>query len=816
MLACSAHAAEVRTTLENLLQSGDGEIRLFPNVPPHFTGRFADLPAHGGYSVSAEMQDGRLVHYSVEGVKEKDAVTVLCPADPGFVQLQGEPTWKKPIAPFAFPDVLSAYVFRNWGLVPPATLAAAIGAQPADVVRIAEEMGLQGQAAVSPLWRTLGYATLLRRNWHLLPYAQLMALTGKNRRQLRSALTEDDYLGTKLGMPKPHCPRLVYSAASAAAGRAGRLAIRRKLAAQKALPDATDGEARFAFLGRFGHDAAIPPPPGEPRFDLRMIYPFSADYGSVLEDDSLVSCPEGLFADLAACGVNAVWLHAVLAELTTDPLYPEFGHDAPRLLANLRRLVARAGRHGIKVILYINEPRPQPAAFFDHAGREGMRGSRRTRYGLAYNCMCTQHPETLRWLRDAMAQLFRSVEGLGGVFTITMSENATHCASQFHRSNTCARCRDRPYSAFILEVNRAIYDGVKAAAPAAHVIFNDTAWPDDAPETVVPHLPKGGRLVLWSEKMMPFSQAGLKLNVNEYSISKPGPGPRACALWAAAKKAGLKADAKLQVNTSWEICAVPYLPTMDLVAEHVANLATGVVDGVMLSWSLGGHPSPNLALVSRFRAGRCDRESILDELAAMRYGPEAAAAVRAAWATYSDAFRNYPMQWQTVYYSPVQMGPANLLYREPTGWSATMVNTAYDDFSRWTAGYAANRMAWVELMERTAAGFAQGDERWSAACARMTGAARERAERERTIFRAATLHFRSAADQARFVLARDKGDRAGMRACAVRELSTAREMLDLVRRDSALGYESSNRYMYVPNDFREKMLACLSVLEDTP
>ena len=36
----------------------------------------------------------------------------------------------------------------------------------------------------------------------------------------------------------------------------------------------------------------------------------------------------------------------------------------------------------------------------------------------------------------------------------------------------------------------------------------------------------------------------------------------------------------------------------------------------MLSWSLGGCPSPNLALFSRFRRGGGGRDAILDELAA--------------------------------------------------------------------------------------------------------------------------------------------------------------------------------------------------------
>ena len=51
---------------------------------------------------------------------------------------------------------------------------------------------------------------------------------------------------------------------------------------------------------------------------------------------------------------------------------------------------------------------------------------------------------------------------------------------------------------------------------------------------------------------------------------------------------------------------------------------------------------------------------------------------------------------------------------------------------------------------------------------------------------------------------------------AERELATAREMLSLVCRESVLGYESSNRYMYVPNDFREKILVCRRILRASP
>ena len=57
--------------------------------------------------------------------------------------------------------------------------------------------------------------------------------------------------------------------------------------------------------------------------------------------------------------------------------------------------------------------------------------------------------------------------------------------------------------------------------------------------------------------------------------------------------------AKVQLNNTWELSAVPSLPVLDLVAEHCANLSTAGADGMMLSWSLGGYPSPNLEVARR-------------------------------------------------------------------------------------------------------------------------------------------------------------------------------------------------------------------------
>src|SRR5206468_4980980 len=109
--------------------------------------------------------------------------------------------------------------------------------------------------------------------------------------------------------------------------------------------------------------------------------------------------------------------------------------------------------------------------------------------------------------------------------------------------------------------------------------------------------------------------------------------------------AGLRTSAKVQVNNTWELSAVPYLPVMDLVAEHCDKLSTAGVDGLMLSWTLGGYPSANLEIVHRLTAKsgkKVSRDKVLDEVARERFGPAGAPHARRAWTLFSDAMREYP------------------------------------------------------------------------------------------------------------------------------------------------------------------------------
>lgn len=716
------------------------------------------------------------------------------------VPLPGEPCMRPALSPAPFPDRLSAFVWRNWGLVPVAELAAVAGAEPAEINAVAADMGLAPDPPVLVEWKTKGYITVLRRNWHLLPYEQLTTLLGKSREELRFSLMEDDFLWVKLGKVKPQCDRIVWSPEAAERGRAMRRRIARILKDEGLDPNAPE-ELRFAFVREIAAPSTSTSSSSSPSsspFDFRLIFSYFADYGDPLGDPAVGSFPEGLLQKLSAQGVNAVWLHTVLRTLVEDPKYPEFGEGGSARLEHLRALVTRAAKYGIRVYLYMNEPRALPASSFErNPALMALRGACDDRqYAL-----CTSCPETLRWLGDSLERVFARVPGLGGIFTITMSENLTHCASR-KTQRTCSRCSDRRVADLIVETNRAMIDGMVRGNPKAEALVWNWAWPKDEEDYIVRNLPTNHiRLMAVSENAVKVRRGGITAIENDYSISILGPGENARRLWGWADERGIPAVAKVQAANSWELSSFPYIPAMDLVAQHAVNLANEGVGGVMLSWSLGCCPSPNLAVYRDLRKGEKTPDALLDRLAARQYGAANASRVRQAWKAFSDGFSNFPFALSTIYFGPQQWGPANPLYAEKTGYRATMVGIPYDDLDGWRANYPAETFA--ELMGKVADGFEEG-------CRLLDGIA---PQRELDMFRAEQMHFASCRDQVRFIQAREAGDRTTAVQLARAELDRAKTYWRLVRADSRIGFESSNQYYYVPHDLLEKVLSCHVVFE---
>ena len=101
--------------------------------------------------------------------------------------------------------------------------------------------------------------------------------------------------------------------------------------------------------------------------------------------------------------------------------------DCETRLKNLRLLVERARRHGVRVYLYLNEPRACPVSFF--ATRPNLKGVAEGDFAA----LCTSVPEVRDYLASAVESICRAVPGLGGFFTISGSENLTNCWSHGKR-----------------------------------------------------------------------------------------------------------------------------------------------------------------------------------------------------------------------------------------------------------------------------------------------------------------------------------------------------------------------------------------------
>ncbi len=720
-----------------------------------------------------------------------------------------------------FPTRLHACVWRNWTLVPMDTLAEVCGAETSELLDMGRAMGLEGPPEITPDQQRRSYITVIRRNWHLMPYEQLLQLLGWTAEEMAYTLREDDFLYIKLGSLKPMCEPVRYEERTPQVREAeARLAgwVKEAFPGGAGIPQ----DALFAFVERLSEmPAKRAGAARESQFDPRFGPSYFALYGDpLLEDDpEKGSFPNGYLARLADSGVNGVWMQAVLYKLTPFPWDASLSEHYEKRLENLKALVARAKAQGIGIYLYLNEPRAMPLAFYgDHPDLQGVvEGD--------HAALCTSSEEVRNYIGGAVERIAREVPDLAGFFTISASENLTNCWSH-HQGQNCARCGKRAPDEVIAELHSVIYEGIQRAGAPTRLIAWDWGWQDPWVEGIVQKLPLEVALQSVSEWSIPVTRGGIDSMVGEYSISTVGPGPRATRHWGFAKTRGLKTMAKIQTNNTWELSPVPYIPAVANVAQHAANLRETGVDGLMLSWTLGGCPSPNLEVVAEMGA---DRELSVDDallkVARNRVGEPMAPALVEAWKAFSVAFSEYPYHGSVVYSAPVQMGPANLLFARPTGYAATMVGLPYDDLDRWRAVFPPEVFA--QQFETMAQGFQQaiGTVRDALGNAQVSLEQRAAVDEEMRVAEVCAIHFQSVANQTRFVMNRNAFNEtsatetaqahvAAMLALLDSEIALAQRMHALQSQDSRFGYEASNHYFYVPTDLIEKVVNCRSMKED--
>lgn len=698
-----------------------------------------------------------------------------------------------------FPTTWQAVVWRNWGYIPVERIAKVLSTDENTIRAEAERLGLNPNLQVNSLWQKRGYLTTIRENWHLCSDEQIMELLQLSKEEFAFILKEDDFMWVKLGEMKPRVSAPKYSSLT----EEQRLQTERVAALMKEHGINELEDNAFAFVQEF----QIPPKDtveeAKTSENLRMIYPYFALCGDALIDESIDPFPEQILKEYAEAGINGIWMHMVLYQLVEFPFDPSLSKGWKKRIASLNKLVARARKYGIGIYPYLNEPRAMDEAFFEKYPH--LRGEREG----DYYAMCTSTKEVQEYLYGGVKKLFEMVPDLAGFFTITMSENLTNCYSRsFLAENdgkgkiSCPRCARRTPWEVVAEVNNLMAKGAHDAKPNAKVISWTWGWHDQWAEKVVPLLTEGQILQCTSEEAMEFCIGGVNGRVLDYTMSLCGPGEKAKKMWTVAKEHGHQMSAKVQINNSWEMSVVPFLPVFSKVATHIKQLKQQGIQHLQVSWTLGGCPSPNLRLASWLMEEKGDLQDFLKTW----LGETLAEGVYKAQKKLSDAFSHYPFHMDTLYFGPQNFGPMAPFFLEKTGYEASMIGFPYDDVEKWSGIYPPT--VYEDEYRQLLTGWREGVED-------LLLYEEKNQELDEMILMAQTVlcQYESAYHHIQFVNQRNMAFSKGaelpkqeLLRIVHEEMETVQTLIRLRLQDSRIGFESSNHYFYTLQDLKEKMI----------
>ncbi len=692
-----------------------------------------------------------------------------------------------PLPPY-FPNRMYMAIFRLWDTVPAQKIAYALGFSLKTVLSAADNMGLPKQAQMDN-WRTRGVITIIKNAWHILSYEQLLKLLDMSEQELASTLKDEDFLSVKLGGFKPYCEPIVDEPLTSE--QKDKLAKIKNIMLSE-FSDMFSGAEPFAFFDKA--EVGDWTTPADNNKELRLVYSYCGLYANVLDNDVEISYPEQLLKSYAAMGVNAVWLPVVLYQITPFPFDESYSVGWKTRLQRLKKLVGMAAKYGIKVYLYLNEPRAMELRFFDKYPE--LKGAVEGKYAS----LCTSDDRVFEYLRNAVTLICREIKGIGGFFLITASENLTHCKSRKTLTESCPKCESTPIYETISKIISTVYEASTAVSSEIRTIAWSWAWHGfmNREEIIkcIDLIPKGVIIQCVSESLKKFVLAGVEGEVRDYSMSIPGPGELACFIWNYAKSTGHEVCAKVQVNVTWECSTLPFLPVFELVREHMIGLREVGVKHLMLCWTLGGFPSINMKIASECLSD--PDEAKYNKLLENEFG-EYAKIVKQASVMFSQAFREFPFHIQNLYKGPQNDGPANLLCEEPFekyGFQPTMTGFAYDNLEVWRSNYP--REVYINQLKKLSDIWREGLELIK--------------DMPDCDFKQAAyggyLLFYSSYLQSEFINCRDNADCTYLKNIVECERKNATDMYKLMLKNSSYGFEAANHYYFYKARLAEKVICC--------
>lgn len=691
-------------------------------------------------------------------------------------------------------------IFRNFGLVKSDLIGKVIGLSESEVLLHAKQLGLD-RMRYEPLWQKKGFVTIIRNNWDILPNDKIAELLELSENELNKLLTDYDFLDIKLGK-KPHVEEFAFKP----------LSDEEKARTDSVCKIVSDNfKERVVKPFDFFRNFIEPYYVCSEKTSIidRFTSNYCAKYSGSLLDDNLSDYSEDYLKKLSATGTNGIWLHDTLRNLAEFPFDISLSPDYKVRVNNLKKLTERCKKYGIKVYLYINEPRSLPKEFFEKYPKlKGQKADDGT------YCLCTSQQEVKEYLYNAIKSIAKNVPELYAVMTITMSENPTHCYSRYWKDSgaiytDCQNCKARKPSEVVAEVNNIISRALKDGNGYTRLIANVWGWANYASEDkkevfdTIDLLGEDVDILCVSEYGKEFVRGGVHGKVDDYSISVVGPSEFAEKVLTFAKNKKHNIWAKIQVNNSWECSCVPYLPTFGLMVEHVKRLKKLGLSGIMLGWSLGGYPNGVLPLVNSI----CEDDNFDKSIWYDKVYGENANIIETAVTIFDNAFLNYPFSINSIYFGAHNMGCGNLWSLDEQNRESTMVCFTFDDINKWTSPYGVD--VYMSLMKNLC-------QDWETGLDIIENIEGNLAFQEFvSCATVAYIHFKSALNLLIFSqLKKDvKANNCLLKECLENELKITKDLYCLTIKDAKLGFEMTNHYYYSDNLLLEKII-CINTLLD--
>lgn len=538
---------------------------------------------------------------------------------------------------------------------------------------------------------------------------------------------------------------------------------------------------------------------------------------------------EDILRGIADNGFNAIWVHGLLQHLVPSRVFPEFGKNSEKHLCNMRKLIQRADKFGIKVFIYMQPPRGLDASdpfWQKHPEVGGHEEAFDEGDGdpVQMRSFCTETPDVKRYLKDSAARLASELPGLGGVILITSSEYPSHCWGRSgdridargytqYVDTTCPRCKKIDPADTVCTVIHQIRDGIRSRSKSVKVIAWNWSWTsyDKAPcPSIINRLPKDVILMAGFERGGSKNILGKRRSIDEYSLSYIGPSLQFENTVKIAREQGIEVIAKLQIGVTHELASVPNLPLITHLYEKAAGMRKNGISEFMGCWNFGNMLTANSAAVNRFMNTQKlpgKKKALMDFAEDYFPGCDAILVVE-AWERFSESMKTYPFSIPFMYngplnYSlayPLKPGP---LTGKPMGRS-WIVDPRGDELKLSIDPYSLPEI--IRGLGDVARNWKQGVKLFEKG---LKASESETAQKELDNAWACYHAFRSAWNTYRAYRLRRNWTEAKLdafRRIAANELENVEQLLPRVKRDARLGYHSeAHAYMFDASSIQRKI-----------